>query len=190
MTFRPARARTVRWRPVQGPGLEHLTLESDGDEISARGVVIGNRGGRPYGVDYTIVCTQDWVVRRLDLATTAGMALSILSDGAGSWTNHDGRPLPEFGGCVDVHLAGSAFTNTLPIRRLDWAASPGPTELGMVYVPFDTFVPIRDGQVYTALEDRLFDYQATDRSSSARLAVDSDGLVIDYPTLFERVKDH
>lgn len=190
MMFRPAMARTVRWRPAQGPGLEHLTLEPDGDEILARGVVIGDRGGRPYGVDYTIVCSPDWVVRRLDLATTAGMALSILSDGAGSWINHDGRPLPEFDGCIDVDLAGSAFTNTLPIRRLDWTAAPGPIELAMVYVPFDTFVPIRDGQVYTALEDGVFGYQAADRSFSARLRVDSDGLVIDYPNLFERVKDH
>ena len=35
---------------------------------------------------------------------------------------------------------------------------------------------------------RLFRYQALDRSSVADLSVDEDGLVIDYPTLFERVE--
>lgn len=189
MTFRPPRRLRARWASVEGLGLEHLTLAPEGDEILARGVVIGDRG-RPYGVDYTIECDRDWTVRRLDLATTDGMALSILSDGAGSWTNHDGRPLPEFDGCLDVDLAGSAFTNTLPIRRIDWSGSGQSIELAMVYVPFGSFVPVRDGQVYTAKGERLFGYEASDRSFSARLPVDADGLVIDYPGLFERVKDH
>jgi hypothetical protein len=35
---------------------------------------------------------------------------------------------------------------------------------------------------------RLYRYQALDRSFSADLSVDGDGLVIDYPTLFERVE--
>jgi uncharacterized protein len=35
---------------------------------------------------------------------------------------------------------------------------------------------------------RLFRYQALDRSFAADLSVDEDGLVIDYPTLFERVE--
>lgn len=191
MSFRAARPRSLRWRPVEGVGLEHVTVQPEGDEILARGVVIGDRGGFPYGVDYTIVLTRGWSVRSLDLATTAGMALSIRHDGEGSWTNYDGRPLPEFEGCLDVDLAGSAFTNTLPMRRVDWSKTAGPLPLRMVYVPFDTFVPVPDGQIYTAMDDRRsFEYQAADRSFAARLPVDRDGFVIDYPGLFQRVKDH
>ena len=61
----------------------------------------------------------------------------------------------------------------------------------MLYVPFDTFEPLRDSQHYTCLSegmtnDRLYRYEAADRSFSADLPLDEDGLVLDYPTLFIR----
>ena len=190
MSFVLPRRRTIRWRPVGGTGLEHLSIEPEEGGIAARGVIIGELGAEPYGVDYTIVCGPDWTVRQLDLGTTAGMALSLTSDGKGSWRNHDGRPLPEFDGCIDVDLAGSPFTNTLPIRRLDWSRSSGPASLSVLFIPFDTFVPRREAQTYTALEGgRTFRNRSADGSFTADLTVDRDGLVRDYPSLFERVED-
>ena len=57
----------------------------------------------------------------------------------------------------------------------------------MLYVPFDTLEAFPDGQRYTALEDdRLYRYEAIDRSFSADLPVDEDGIVLDYPSLFRR----
>lgn len=190
MSFAPPRPIVARWRPVEGDGLEHVTITPEADEIVARGVAIGQREGAAYGVDYTLVCDRDWTVRAVDLGTTRGMALSLRSDGQGRWSNHDGRPLPEFDGCIDVDLAGSPLTNTLPIRRLDWTASEGRSvRLDMLYVSFDSFVPTRDGQVYACLEaGRRFRYQAADLSFSAELEVDEDGLVLGYPGLFRRVE--
>ncbi|TDR87973.1 putative glycolipid-binding domain-containing protein [Enterovirga rhinocerotis] len=193
MSFAAPRAVTARWRPDEGDGLEHLTLSPEGDEIVARGVVVGERDGHAYGVDYTIVCDRGFAVRELHLGTSAGMALSLASDGAGHWTNHDGRALPEFDGCMDVDLAGSPFTNTLPIRRIDWARSGGRSlALDMLYVPFDSFVPVRDAQIYTCLSApseaaRRFRFEAADGSFTADLTVDEDGLVGDYPGLFARM---
>jgi hypothetical protein len=153
-----------------------------------RGVVIGEGDLRPYGVDYTIVCDAAWTVRELDLATTAGMAFSLRSDGAGRWTNHDGRHLAEFDGCLDVDLAGTPFTNTLPIRRIDWDGQLAPVELKVLYVPFDSFVPVLHRQIYACLEPgRRFRYLAADRSFEVELPVDRDGLVMDYPGRFQRV---
>lgn len=189
MSFAPPRPVVARWRPAEGDGLEHATVAPEAEDIVLRGVVIGARGGTSYGVDYTIVCDAGWSVRALDLGTTGGMALSVRSDGGGRWVNHDGRPLPEFDGCVDVDLAGSPLTNTLAIRRLDWSRPGRSVRIDTLYVPFDSFVPIRDGQVYTCLEaGRRFRYQAADLSFSAEIEVDEDGLVLDYPGLFRRVE--
>ena len=58
----------------------------------------------------------------------------------------------------------------------------------MLYVPFDTFEPIVDEQRYRCLKDgALYRYEAVDRTFAADLPVDRDGLVLDYPTLFERI---
>jgi hypothetical protein len=57
----------------------------------------------------------------------------------------------------------------------------------MLYVPFATFEPAVDGQRYRCLKPGLYRYEAVDRTFTANLTVDEDGLVIDYPTLFHRV---
>jgi hypothetical protein len=189
MSFRTLDTRSVRWRPVAGGGLEHLTLGCVNGSIVARSVVIGARGGTPYGVSYTIVCDTGWRVRSLALTTTDDRRLQLTSDGAGHWSGDGGQPLPQFDGCIDVDLAGTPFTNTLPIRRLDPGVGSEAVALSMVYVPFDTFSPKIDGQSYRCLQPgRRYRYQALDRSFAADLPVDRDGLVIDYPTLFERVE--
>ncbi|HXV30041.1 MAG TPA: putative glycolipid-binding domain-containing protein, partial [Sinorhizobium sp.] len=183
---------TVRWRPLEGEGLEHLTIRaidaSNGAVIRAESVLIGERGGAAYGVRYRIDCDGGWRVMSLSLDTTDGRGLHLLSDGAGYWRMADGTALPRFDGLIDIDLAGTPFTNTLPIRRLDLTRRSGTAKLKMLYVPFDSFEPTIDGQHYTCLEDgKLYHYEAEDRSFSADLPVDEDGLVIDYPTLFQRL---
>jgi hypothetical protein len=188
VSFPPLATRSVRWRPHAGTGLEHLGLTREGDRVVADSVVIGERDGRRYGVRYRLVCDSGWRATRLDLETTDGRSLHLRSEAAGAWTDADGRLLPALDGCVDIDLAGTPFTNTLPIRRLDPSPRDGTIELTMVYVPFDTFVPVTDGQLYRCLEPMaLYRYEAADRTFAADLPVDRDGLVLDYPTLFERV---
>jgi uncharacterized protein len=188
MSFPPLKPRTVRWRQADGDGLEHLDLRAEDGAIVAESVVIGSRGGAPYGVRYRIVCDQGWTVQSLDLTATSGQKLGLRSDGEGEWTDGEGWPIPHLDGCIDIDLAGSPFTNTLPIRRLGLSAGSDTVELKMAYVPFDSFEPVVDGQRYRGLEqDRLYRYEAADRTFAADLPVDEDGLVTDYPGLFERV---
>jgi hypothetical protein len=188
--FRPLQQTTVRWRPLEGDGLEHLTVmpvSAPQPGIRIESVVIGARGGTTYGVRYTIDCDPHWTTTALTLKTTSGLDLSFVSDGLGHWQDHDGHALPAFDGCMDVDLAGTPFTNTLPMRRLALRPADGTRSLDMLYISFDTFEPVRNGQFYTCLaEDRLYRYASADRSFTADLPLDEDGLVIDYPTLFTR----
>lgn len=155
--------------------------------IVAKGAVIGARGGRPYGAHYRIVCDGQWHMQEFFVALTDGRRLRMSCDGAGHWCDGDGKPVPAFDGCIDIDLAATPFTNTLPVRRC--RLRKGDTrELRMLYVPFDTLVPAVDSQRYTCLEEAdLYLYEAEDRSFAAELPVDRDGLVGDYPTLFRRV---
>lgn len=159
-----------------------------GDRIVARGVIVGARDGHPYGVSYKADLGIGWTARRLDLETTDGRSLSLRSDGAGRWSNAEGAPLPALDGCIDIDLAGSPFTNTLPIRRTGLGPEAGTVSFRMAYIPFTTFVPTIDVQNYTCLAaGRLYRYEAADGSFAAELTVDEDGLVVDYPQLFRRV---
>ncbi|MDQ0321790.1 hypothetical protein QO002_003928 [Pararhizobium capsulatum DSM 1112] len=186
--FRALSPTTARWRPLDGEGLEHLSLGPHADGIRASSVLIGERGRRPYGVHYIIDCNAHWAVLSFRVETTDGRRLALTSDGNGHWRNEADVPLPLFDGCIDIDLAGTPFTNTLPIRRLALKPQHGTAKLDMLYVPFDTFEPLRDAQHYTCLdEEKLYRYEAEDRSFTAELPVDADGLVTDYPTLFKRL---
>jgi uncharacterized protein len=187
--FEPIRARDMRWRSIDGEGLEHASLRPRADgAVELAGVVIGARGGRPYGVSYTIACDAGWRVRRLRVEVTDGRGLQLAADGQGHWFDAAGTPLPALSGCIDVDLAGTPMTNSLPIRRLGLVPDHGTAELSMAYIPFDSFEPTVDGQRYTCLvAGKLYRYQAADRSFSADLPVDPDGIVLDYPTLFKRL---
>jgi hypothetical protein len=188
MGFPSLTTATARWRPVSGSGLEHLDLRRDGDDVTAEGVIVGARDAPPYGVHYRILCDARWRTLLLHIHTTAGLTLRLAADGNGHWSDGGGNELALLDGCIDVDLAGSPFTNTLPIRRLELRPEDGPRELRMVYIPFTTFVPAVDEQRYRCLEaDTLYRYEAVDRSFAADLPVDGDGLVTDYPSLFVRV---
>ncbi|HEY7459881.1 MAG TPA: putative glycolipid-binding domain-containing protein [Xanthobacteraceae bacterium] len=187
--FRPLEARSVRWRPLQGVGLEYLTLAPENGAIVARAVTIGTFEGKPFGARYKVVCDANWTFRELKLDAVNGVTLCLSSDGHGHWTDAHGQQLSGFETCIDIDLGGSPFTNTLPIRRLDLDQGDGPMELSMLYVPFDTFEPFVDGQRYSCLQSRRrYRYEAVDGAFVGELVVDEDGLVLDFPPLFTRVR--
>jgi hypothetical protein len=187
--FPPLTLKTVRWRPLEGEGLEHLTVRAVDGGIRAQSTVIGEReAGSPYGVHYWIDLDASWHVRSFLVEVTTGQRIAMTSDGQGHWRAEDGKPLSAFDGCIDIDLAGSPFTNTLPIRRLGLPAGEKSPPLNMVYVPFDTFEPLVDGQIYTCIEPASrYLYEAADGTFTAELPVDADGFVTDYPTLFSRL---
>lgn len=137
--FRALLPTVARWRPLEGEGLEHLNLAPSGRNIHAESVVIGNRGGDAYGVRYSIDCDSTWRVLHFLIETTSGQKLELSSDGEGHWQTMNGDSLPEFDGCIDIDLAGTPFTNSLPIRRLGLTPESGTIQLDMLYVPFDSF---------------------------------------------------
>lgn len=186
--FEPLSLKTVRWRPVEGEGLEHLTLRQTANSIRAESVVVGSEAGETFGIHYQIDCDAGWHVRAFAIQSTSGDRLEMQSDGGGRWKLGDGTPQPQFDGCLDIDFTGTPFSNTLPIRRIDPAPADGNIRLRVLYVPFASLRPLADTQIYTCIDrGRKYRYQAEDRPFVAELPVDSDGFVTDYPDLFERI---
>jgi hypothetical protein len=157
----------------------------------ANGLVIGLEAGRPFRVGYEIRCDERWLVREVRAAApdSERPVLELLADGEGHWKRRGGEPVPELDGCIDVDISATPFTNTLPIRRL--GLEPGRSEevaVAYVRVPEQLVAPER--QRYGCLEARrnggLYRFEALPSGFTAELAVDGEGLVLDYPELFRR----
>jgi hypothetical protein len=189
MSFRPpadlADGRGVRWRALEGDGLEHLTLRAEANCLRADAALVGERDGSRFGATYRIDCDPGFTVRSFEIATTDGRRLAMTRrDGA--WHDSERGHLPAFDACIDIDLSATPFTNTLPIRRLAW--EPGQQRhVAMLFVPFDSFEPFVTEQIYTCLAPNLFRFETADGSFTAELPVDEDGLVMDYPCLFQRL---
>lgn len=175
----------VRWSDWDGTGLEHLSLTQTGTETVVDSLVIGARGGIPYGLRYRLKIDPQWRVREVLTERIGGPGLHILSDGKGSWTEAEGRALPRLDGCIDVDIAATPFTNTLPIRRL--ALQKGQAqEIRVAYLPLPDLELSAADQRYTRIADRRYLYEAEASGFAAELEVDEEGIVQDYPGLFRR----
>lgn len=178
--------RAYRWKSEDGVGLEHLSLQHRDDVIVADGVVIGDCGDGPFGCSYRICCDSLWRVRSVEVHAAGGASLVLTSDGEGHWRDGDGADQPGLSGCIDVDIAATPFTNTLPVRRLG-AALRQRTGITVVYIPIPSLAACRLEQAYTLLPDGSYLYEGPIGSFQAELELDRDGLVLRYPSLFTRL---
>lgn len=177
-------SRSIRWQRLDGEGLEHLVITDEPDGILARGVIISDNEGERFAANYSVTLSPDWVFREVRIETVEGTRLHLVRDTLGNWTA-DGVAVPALGGCTDIDMSMSAFTNSLPIRRVSFAENE-PQRFDMAWIPLDTLKPFPDGQIYTALGNRRYRYQSADSDFEAEITVDEDGLVVSYPPLVER----
>ena len=122
------------------------------------------------------------------LQRTDGVMVVLRRGDDGAWFDMHAEALPALEGCIDIDFEMTPFTNTLPIRRAPLAI--GETRrFRMAYIPADTMEPFADEQTYTRLGERVYRFEngEGDDYFTADITVDEDGLVVDYPGLFERV---
>ena len=186
-------SRTICWTPTwnksrEGVGLEHLLLT----ELAADSVVLAFDDERgPFRLTYRLTWNESWQLRdaELVLATErASRSLTLRTDGKGHWRDGDDRTLDALDGCRDIDIWPTPFTNSLPIHRERLALGERREFLmAWIFAPDLTVQP--QAQAYTRLADRLYLFENLDGSGfRAELPVDDDGIVLDYPELFRRVR--
>jgi hypothetical protein len=185
--------REVWWSPVNETGLEHLQLNKTSDEIIAEGLILRVLEHKAFRLSYQIFCDKQWRVRKAEISRQSDThrKIELNTDGAGNWTDKAGHQLSGLKGCLDIDITATPFTNTLPIRRLNLKPNESAV-LKVLYIIVPEMKIERVKQQYTCLEildsgGRIYKYESLDTNFSADLKVDSDGLVINYPDLFNRI---
>jgi uncharacterized protein len=184
-----ARGQALIWRQLDGLGLEHCRLVEEDLATSLDGAAVVMDAGVAWRLNYGIVCDRDWRTRLVSVGAVAGasdraLALAVGEDGR--WSV-DGAVRSELDGCVDVDLGFTPSTNTLPIRRVALGIGESAT-IDVAWVEFPSFVVQRAAQRYTRLRDRVYRFEHLTTSFVAELEVDSSGLVVVYPGLWEQVE--
>jgi uncharacterized protein len=183
------------WRRHDAPGMESAVYD-DGRGLAARGRAISAEAV-PYMATYGLRTDADWRTAELKVTVEGGgwwrnVRLTRTADGWDVHTATRGRIAPPLPGlddpsilvdAVDVDLAYSPLTNTLPVRRLGLLGAPAGTERTIVaaWVSLPELAVYRSEQTYTVLGDGLVRYTSGD--FTADISIDAAGYVVDYPGL-------
>lgn len=171
------------WRREDG-GIEHCVVVARGDGgVDVDGVAVWGDARR---VRYRLRCDAAWRVWGVELeAPEDRCALWLAADGAGSW-RRDGVALEDVRGCIDVDLYAIAFTNTLPVRRLELRVGEAAL-IDVAYVRLPSMALERMQQRYTRVSDSVYRYESVASGFTADVSFDAAGLVVDYPGLVRRM---
>lgn len=176
------------WRRL-GPeaGLERFELLRGPGTWALQGTILASGEHGPTEARYEVICDAGWRTRQAEVAIRdalgdRGLRLNVQD---GRWFA-DGRELEAVRGCVDVDLGWSPSTNTLPIRRLGLALGQksGPIVAAWVRFPQLAVEPLP--QQYERIGETRYRYTSRDGAFTADLAIDDEGLVIDYSGVWER----
>ncbi len=105
----------------------------------------------------------------------------------GNWINEQGQIIEAMHDCTDVDIMVTPFTNTLPIKRLNLALKES-KEISVIYIGVPELNPQKLNQRYTYLAQEkdfsVYRYENMTSDFKSDLKVNNDGLVLDYPGIF------
>lgn len=172
-----------RWRRVDEPGLELMTLSRNGSGIDVRSTLI-HAGAQSVGLRYRWQLDPSWRTRslRIDRTDDFDKSLFIERSGDTSW-RIDGEARPDLADCHEIDVSATPFCNTLAIRHLGTAGS----ELLALFVDASSLTCQPSRQRYEPLGPHAWRYidKGVSDGFTARLDLDAEGLVTKYEHLFE-----
>lgn len=177
----------IKWQASAYTSIENCEVHIDEQGLRAVSNIEGSYLNERFLVQYVLSTNEDFEAKMLLLKANyrnTAWDISLLND-AGVWYMNN-EPHTEFRGCIDVDIALTPLTNTLPVRRLSLNIGEE-REIRVLY--FDLFEgaikPL--SQKYKRLSENMYHYENVPNDFEADIEVDGDGLVVHYPELFSRV---
>jgi len=176
------------WRRTDATGLERFELLRTASDWILRGTILILAEGGPTEARYEVVCDGAWRSKRADISlcgSTGERSLRIALAG-GEW-HENGKENKTIRECVDIDLEWTPSTNTIPVRRLRLAVGQRSGVISAAWVRFPdlTLQPLR--QEYQRTSERCFRYTSLAGAFATNIAVDREGLVLDYEGFWQRV---
>lgn len=164
----PADGFRADWETIDGSAGQHVQLTWENEAWTASGRVAG------VDVEYVIRLSPLWQVRQFLLFRDLPEPdLWLGTDGHGRWGEVNGAHRTELDGALDVALAITPFTHTLPIRRLGLAVGDV-VALPMLTIDVDTLAVTQDSFRYSRDDEHA--WSVTGPDGAQQFTVDAHGV--------------
>jgi hypothetical protein len=177
----------ILWTGREYYSLENCLISSSENGADITSTIIGSYEGQLYKVEYHIKTNGYWQTVLLEINSRVSnqvQTIKLEGDGKGNWICN-GKEAAQFKGCIDIDIAVTPFTNTLPIRRLKFQQGQ-PHQIQVIYCDLLHQVVKPVSQKYTRLSQNEYHYGNIPNDFQATIQVDEEGFVVDYPGLFVR----
>lgn len=178
-------AQSIVWRRQDQLGLEFAKLVNVDSEWYLTGTVVLVHEQVPCELRYRVVCSPDWRTVSADIRGTLGVqpvSIQVANDQQLGWVMNGGL-CAGLDGCIDIDLAFTPATNTIPIRRLALGVGER-ADVSAAWLRFPSMALERLEQRYARLSDSRYRYESAGGTFVRELSVTPDGLVQDYPGLW------
>ena len=172
--------------------MESVRVQLSGNRVKAYGrIVAAATPSHPaFSASYDLVTDESGATKRLSMTVTLAereRQLSIARDEENMWLvqQHTGESRRSgYGGALDVDVIFSPFFNALPIRRTGLYERSESVAIPVVYVRLPELSVEEATISYSSAPDGIKLHSPV---AETTVSVDSDGFILDYPGLAERI---
>ena len=186
----------LTWRAHNLPRMESVRVQLSGNRIKAYGRIVSaaTESTPAFSASYDLVTDETGGTKRLSMSVTLAereRQLSIARDEENMWLvqDHSGQTSrATYDGAMDVDVVFSPFFNALPIRRTGLYKRADSVSLPVVYVWLPELTVKSQTISYTSTGDDGGEGIKLDSPvADTTITVDSEGFIVDYPGLAERI---
>lgn len=179
--------RTIIWKGIFYRTIEYCRISHQDHNTLINGTITGMAETQPVNIQYQISLDNGFNPVSFLLRSTGEKEFQVVMFRRNEkWYDKSGQHQAQFDGCADIDIALTPFTNTIPIERLHLKTG----ESGIIDV---VYIDPLEGKLspaqqrYTRLEVGRYRYESLSTKFVSELSVDSDGIVLNYPGLWEMI---
>jgi hypothetical protein len=183
----------LTWRAPDISRMESVRVQLSGKRIKANGRIVAaaTEHNPAFGAFYEVQTDDRGATKRFGLTVTLAereRQLAISRDEENMWliTDHQGQRRASYNGALDVDVVFSPFFNALPIRRLGLHEHAESITLPMVYVNVPE-MSVTAATVSYENDGGMDGIKLRSPVADTIVTVDSDGFIVEYPGLAERI---
>lgn len=181
--------KTLIWQGIAFQSLEYFSLKENDKDIQVTSKIIGCYESKIYTVAYQLTIDPDWNIRGFTIESEINTIKNILTGkkNENEWEINNVIN-PDFRDFSFIDISLTPFTNTLPINKLKLAENDT-REIKVIYIDILNNLIKPVAQQYTKIAPYTYHYDNLQTDFKSDILVDGNGLVVNYPQLFDKIAE-
>lgn len=181
--------KTLIWQGITFQSLEYFNLKENDKNIQVASKIIGCYENNIYSVDYQLTIDSEWNIQEFMIESEINTVKNRLTGkkDQDEWEINNAIN-PDFKGFNFIDISLTPFTNTLPINNLKLAENDT-QEIKVIYIDVLNSLVKPVTQQYTRIAFNTYHYDNLQTDFKSDIVVDENGLVVNYPKLFDKIAE-